>query len=88
MSKAEDKTQTNAKVEPRELSFQEQLAAMEQVEILIPLPDGVEPDSKEALKLFVPLQINGHIWQINRGRKVRVPVLVRDVLRQSGISAY
>lgn len=85
---SKNETKTNAPKEKRDATLQEQLAALPQVEIMIPLPEGVKAGSPEAQKLFVPVRINGHIWQINRGRKVRVPSVVVDILREAGIHAY
>ena len=36
---------------------------------------------------FVPVAINGHIWQITRGKEVEVPKEVARILKEAGYIA-
>ena len=56
----------------------EKLAKLNKVEIKIPL-DELNKEDK-----YVAVCINGHIIQIERGVKVRVPEAVKDILEDAG----
>lgn len=62
----------------KEGEFIEQLKAQEKVKVRIPLREGEKPDA------FEVVSINGHIYQIQKGKDVEVPVGVRAILIKSG----
>lgn len=70
-------TLSDAQIDAAANNFGEALAAQDKVRIKIPV-DPLNPADS-----FVPVCVNGYIYQINRGATVDVPETVADLLEQA-----
>lgn len=77
MAKKESVIMTDAQMDAMADNIGNNLRKSDKVRIKIPI-DPMNKSDK-----VVPVCINGHLYRINRGETVEVPVVVAEVLEQS-----